>query len=166
MPNYTEDRRWSDQFIPQIKRIVGPHLLEVTSFEVDTQEAADLIIMHARTVTLACRVRRPGYEKYVGQFTIRAKRDTGVTTELQKITNGWGDLMFYGHVNEQDDIWAWLLVDLHAFRAHLIRTGKPNKSGMVSNRDGTYFAWFNAFDFPPEPPLLVATNLENHPSIA
>ena len=98
--SYSADRRWSDAFIPAIKQIVGPLLLEESSFEVDTQQAADLVVMNARDTTIACRVRRGGYaDRYGYEFTIRAKRDTGAKTELEKIIDGFGDWMFYGHAH-------------------------------------------------------------------
>ena len=89
---YVEDREWSDLYIPAVKQIVGPLLLEETSFEVDTNQAADLIVMKARDMMIAARVRRPGYaERYPWEFTIRSYRDNGTKTEMQKIVDGFGD---------------------------------------------------------------------------
>lgn len=155
---YKQDRQWSDLLIPQIKQIVGPYLLEETSFEVDTKQAADLIVLSAKTLTVACRVRRSGYLRYANQFTIRAKRDNGTDTELYKITNGWGDWMFYGHADDNNEIIRWALIDLNHFRAHMIRDRGSIKKGMVANGDGTHFAWFDMTTFPPFPPLLVASS--------
>ena len=162
---YTTDRLWSDKYIPQIKKIIGPYLLEVSSYEVDTKEAADLVVLSGRNLTIACRIRRPGYEQFIGQFTLRAKRDNGSITELKKIIDGWGDWMFYGHINEDDKIHVWMLVDLKAFRAHMVRNRKVIESGFTANGDGTHFAWFDAMTFPPEPSLLIATNIM-HPRVA
>ncbi len=76
MGDYQPDRSWSDIFIPDIKRIVGPLLLEPASFEIDTKQATDLIILRARDQMIAARVRRPGFwDRYQYQFTIRARRD-------------------------------------------------------------------------------------------
>ena len=98
MAVYQEDREWSDLFIPRIKELVGPHLLSISSFEEDTEQAADLVVLRGRNQTVACRVRRYGYaDNYGYQFTVRSARESGAQTELAKIVNGWGDLFFYGH---------------------------------------------------------------------
>lgn len=156
--DYIENRAWSDQFIPQIKQIVGPFLLEESSFEVDTQQAADLVVMQGRNLTIACRVRRPGYfDKYPYDFTIRS-RNNGHSTELRKIVSGWGDLMFYGHATATGRICAWYLIDLNAFRAHMIRNGFKNyiRFGETPNGDGTWFYWFDVRSFTGQPILIIA----------
>jgi hypothetical protein len=56
--------------------------------EQDTREAADLVVLRARDVTIACRVRRPKYAMYRDQFTIRLHRATGTMTEYEKIIDG------------------------------------------------------------------------------
>jgi hypothetical protein len=50
---YAEDRQWSDRFIPEIKRIVGPYLLTTTPDEIDCSQAADLMVFTARDMRLA-----------------------------------------------------------------------------------------------------------------
>lgn len=167
MPSYHTDREWSDRYIPEIKRIVGPLLLEVSSFEEDTKQASDLIVIGARSVTIACRVRRHGYEEHIHDFTIRSKRDNGTETELKKITNGWGDLMFYAHASgEPGEIFsAWYLIDLKAWRAAMIRwdpgkTKRKIRCGQISNGDGTWFAWFDIRSFPEDPSILIASSYQ------
>ena len=56
MRTYRDDRDLSDRFLPAIKRIVGPYLLEESSAKVDQNEAADLVLV-AQDVRIACRVR-------------------------------------------------------------------------------------------------------------
>lgn len=86
MGEYSFDRKWSDVMIPQIKRLVGPKLLEESSFENDAQQATDLMILNARDKRIAARVRRPGYaDRYPYEFTIRSHRDSGSKTELEKL---------------------------------------------------------------------------------
>lgn len=157
---YAQDRQWADTFLPQIKQIVGPHLLIETPHEIDCKQAADLMVLTARNVTIAARVRHFGFlQKYRNEFTIRAKRDTGAVTELSKIIDRWGDLMFYGHANAAETaIDVWWLIDLHAFRAHLIRHRRRIRCGMKPNGDGTHFAWFDLRSFPPHPPILIASS--------
>ena len=91
--SYQSDRSWSDQFLPQVRAIVGPHLLVPAPFELDAKEATDLMVLRARDMTIAVRLRRPGYaDKYRYQFTIRSKRDSGSKTEMAKLLEGWGDM--------------------------------------------------------------------------
>ena len=164
MPSYSEDRSWSDRFIPAMKQVIGPHLLEVSSFEVDTQQATDLVVMKANGVTIACRVRRPGYLNYKNEFTIRRKRDSGAVTEMDKIINGWADWMFYGHAVSNCDqlelpgFSAWYLINLDSFRAQLIKYQKSLRFEKKSNVDGTHFTAFDMTSFQPHPPLLIASH--------
>jgi len=159
---YANDRQWSDQFIPAITQIVGPRLLIPAPFDIDAKHAADLITLTARDITIACRVRRHGYlDKYGWEFTMRCYRASGAKTELEKITDGFGHWMFYAHAlsNAPSDGFArWLLIDLVAWRAHMIRRDKSIKRGETANGDGTHFAWFDARTFPPSPPLLIASS--------
>jgi hypothetical protein len=146
--------------IPQIKLIVGPYLLTPAPMEADCKEATDLIVMHARDMRIACRVRRPGYrERYPNQFTIRCHRASGAPTKLEKIVNGFGDWFFYAHATEENTISEWLLIDLASFRAALARRASL-RCGKCPNGDGTSLAWFDVTSFPPRPPILIAENVE------
>jgi len=158
MSNYSIDRSWSDRFIPAIKRIVGPLLLEEASFEVDTKQATDLIVLNARNKMIAARVRRSGYaNKYGFEFTIRSHRDSGAKTELQKVVDGFADWMFYGHADgDTAGILRWMVIDLDALRAALIRHQyKPMKQ---SNGDGTHFVAFDVRQLPGN--CIVASSFE------
>lgn len=159
MTAYARDRSWSDQFIPTLRAIIGPHLLEPSSVEVDTKQAADLVVLHARNLTIACRVRRHGYaDRYPHEFTIRSHRDSGARTELEKLTDGWGDWMFYGHAAAQSpQIERWWLLDLSAWRAALIRDRKAVEPVKQSNGDGTHFVAFDVRKFGPA--LVIASGL-------
>lgn len=162
MPDYAKDREWSDQFIPHIKKIVGPYLLEEAPFEVDTKKAADLILLQAAAVTIACRVRRHGYaDKYPNQFTLRYRRDNGAETEYSKICNGFGTWMFYGHAGiVRGVVDRWLLINLNHFRAQLINSDSRKRIvfGDMPNGDGTHFRWFDVSSFSSTPPVLIATS--------
>lgn len=158
---YLRNRHWSDQFLPDIKRIVGAHLLETAPDPLDQLHATDLLMLDARDMRIAARVRRPGYaQRFPHQFTIRSRVASGAQTELSKIVNGKGDWMFYGHSNAaQTAVENWWLIDLRAFRAALIRHGNDGGSivmGDQANPDGTWFKWFDIRSFPDDPPLVVA----------
>lgn len=162
MNGFRKNFDWQLKFLPSIKNIVGPHLLMQSSFEIDANEATDMLVLTGRDMRLACRVRRAGYaEKYPWEFTVRSKLDSGAKTELAKIIEGWGDWMLYAHA-EHDDLpmlARWFLIDLHAWRAQIIYTknecGKPQKQ---SNKDGTHFVAFDVRYFRPRPPILVASS--------
>ena len=69
------DKEWSDQFMPDIKAVLGQNLLGDASREEDTKRATDLVVLHMKDVRIAVRMRRRKYaenQHYVGQFTIRA----------------------------------------------------------------------------------------------
>jgi hypothetical protein len=160
---YAQNRQWSDQYIPAIKRIVGPYLVEESPLEIDRKQAADLITLRAKNLCIACRVRRNGYlPQYDNQFTLRCQLESGSTTEEEKIINGWGDWMFYGHAFPDDmdvkDFVRWFLIDLSAWRAHLILKGKRDKirPERRGNGDGTYFRVYRIDQFEGDPPLLIA----------
>jgi hypothetical protein len=154
MSAYKRDREWSEQFIPSIKRIVGPRLLVAADHRRDTRQATDLLIFTARDMRIAARVRRPGYaEKYPWQFTIRSKRDTETRTELAKVCAGFGDWMFYGHADKSEhDLERWFLIDLHEWRfwreKRLAGFQDPTRCGTGRNSDGTYFAWYDLSSLP------------------
>jgi hypothetical protein len=149
--SYATDREWSDRYLPRVRASVGPLLLVPAPLERDREEATDLIVLRARDMTIAVRLRRPGFAgQYPGQFTIRSHRVSGARTELAKIIKGWGDWMFYGHTDGSSDIPEWTLIDLHKLRAAFIVNPSilhaPDRSisGVRHNQDGTSFHWFHA----------------------
>lgn len=159
---YAERRAWSDQFIPAIKRIVGPLLLTPSTFDVDVQQATDLIVLTAKDMRIAARVRRNKYAmQYPYEFTVRSRYDGGCRTELQKLVDGWGDWMFYGHAEDScAGFVRWMVIDLSAWRAHLIRDRGDLIYEEKSNGDGTHFVAFDVRSFQGQPPLLVASSFD------
>jgi hypothetical protein len=157
---YQHDRVWSDKFIPAMKQIIGPHLLEPAPAEWDVGKATDLVVLQARNVCIAARVRRHGYaDRYGHEFTIRSQRDSGARTEMEKIIDGWGDWMFYGHADKGETGFdRWSLIDLRAFRAALVRAKGSVVFERHSNGDGTHFVAFDLRSFPPSPPILIASS--------
>lgn len=161
--NYSDDRSWSDRFIPLIKQTIGMHLLAVSTFEQDTKEAADLVVLTASPLKIACRVRKHQYlSKYGNEFTIRKSRPNGSKTEYEKIIDGFGNWMFYAFSNPSDDgsgFSKWWIFSLYAFRVHLIRSAigaSSVKHGEGINPDGTTFEWFNIDSFVGHPKLIIA----------
>lgn len=159
---YQMNRQWSDQFLPEIRRIVGAQLLQIAPDYLDQNHATDLMMLDGRDLRVAARVRRPGYaSRYPYDFTLRSRVASGAMTELAKVVNGEGDWMFYGHASEDGrGIDLWWLIDLRAFRAALIRqatNGHRLRCGDRANADGTWFKWFDIRSFPDDPPIVVAS---------
>ncbi len=118
-PAVRHDFDWQRQFIPRIKQVLANYLIDEAPFEEDAKRNTDLLVLEAKTVRIACRVRRYDYlERYGGEFTLRAKRPGGIETELQKVLRGFGDFIFYGFStpDEGGELAAWVLGDLDEFR--------------------------------------------------
>ena len=177
MSAYGSHRSWSDRYIPEICRIVGPLLLVPATVELDNKEATDLMVFAVKTfgvkdMRIAARVRRPGmrrHEKYGPEFTIRSNRAlTGAKTEWAKILEGFGDWLFYGHASaiEQEKIEWWMVVCLSSLREHHEKNWQQvlNAGAIEEDRqnrgDGTAFHILRPTHFPPQPPLIVASNIE------
>ncbi len=154
--SYQSDRTWTDQFTPAVMQKVGPWLLDVASLEVDQKQATDLVLKNDQ-MSIAVRIRRHGYaERFPGEITVRASRDSGAKTELAKILAGHANRVFYGHQLSPDSIELgdWTFGDLDVFRAcHLDGEPKPELNirwGKKSNWDGTHFNWYDVSTLPPE----------------
>jgi hypothetical protein len=157
--SYTTDREWSDQFIPQLKQIVGPLLLDVAPISMDQQFNTDLIVLQARNLQIACRVRRFDGNvrpEWLRQFTIRASRDSGAETEASKIANGYGHWLVYGWAKSAGFIDPWVVINLDSLRFHRDNPSPCIQHGTTPNGDGTHFHWFDFTSFPAEPPIIVA----------
>jgi hypothetical protein len=155
--SFAKDKSRVDRFEPQIKAILGEHLIATADFERDTKQATDLLVLRLEPVSIACRVRTWGYTANYGEeFTIRASRPSGARTELRKIYEGWCQYGFYGFADPDDrEVVWWSLYDLDAFRDQL--KAKPDKglpfiqAHLQSNDDGSSrFAGFPWSEFNPD----------------
>ncbi len=153
---WQSDKARADKFIPEIKRHLGEILIGEAPIEDDQQRNTDLIVLKMDSVRIGVRVRTPKYfDMYGGEFTIRADRPSGTKTELAKIIEGWGNYIFYGHSdhNEQS-LRAWAVGDLNVFRlwfnSQIVKNKgalpgfhKPNGDNSSSFRA---FKWNEVFD--------------------
>jgi hypothetical protein len=117
--HWQSDKKWSDRFIPEIKRILGEHLIGTATDEEDQQQNTDLITLRMPgNVRFACRVRKHAYlERYADEFTLRCHRPSGRITEIDKLLGGWGDYLFYGFASaDEQHLAAWFIGDLAVFR--------------------------------------------------
>lgn len=161
MGTFRNDFDWQLKYLEPIQHIVGPLLLVPAKFERDAKEATDMLVLTARDMRIGCRIRRAGYaDKYPWDFTIRSQRDSGAKTELAKITEGWGDWLFYGHAehDELPTLARWFVINLAAWRAQMIRAEKPGNPRQIPNGDGTYFVAFDVRKFVAYPPICVASS--------
>lgn len=155
MNGWKDDKRWSDRFLPEIKRILGEHLIGEPPIEEDQERNTDLIVLKMEAVRIACRIRRNEYlEKYPNEFTIRTKRPTGIKTEIEKIIEGWGDYLFYGFSNkEENKLAGWFIISLNAFRLWFMKylrnnNGKPPGHQKINSDGSSAFAGYNVNDMP------------------
>ena len=163
--NYKDNRKWSDEIMPQVMEIFltlmpqnsGWEIRETTK-ETDMTEAADLILFN--TITGAeCRIGsrvRDTYalENWPTEFTIRHAYTAGHKTEYTKVgEDGHCDMNFYGFVVD-GVIVRWLIINFNEFRnQHEFIDGvlvpMPHlKYSLQKNEDGTndFFAYdINSF---------------------
>ena len=76
---WEEDKRWSDRYLPEIKRHLGEFLIgEPKHSEEDWNHNTDLIVLELKAVRIACRVRKDKYrEKYGEEFVVGGMRNQG-----------------------------------------------------------------------------------------
>lgn len=151
------DKRWSDKFLPEIKRALGEFLLSEPEPEEDQHRNTDIIVLKMDSVRIACRIRKHEYflnARYRSEFTVRSGRQTGARTELSKIVEGWGSYMFYGFSNsDETGLTAWRIISLNEFRLWFNRSlvacnGQvPGFANSNSDKSSSFRA-FNVKDMP------------------
>ena len=137
---------WQQALIPQVVHLIAPHLIQVSSHEVDCNEAGDLTIIFPRNGTVAVRLRTPDASRFTGDFTLRSRTKHNAKSEVSKIIDGKADFFFYGHVDRADRIWFWHLLDCQQMRAEFIRHPRLLREAINrerQNKDGTAFISFN-----------------------
>lgn len=156
MPDWVNDKAWSDRYLLAVKRILGEHLIGPPPKEEDELRNTDLIVLRMEAVRIGVRIRRQEYhEEYGGEFTMWCGRPRGTKTELRKIIEGWGQYFFYGFGDTGGDLTAWGLGDLNVFRGwfneSLASNGGRAPGVRKSNQDGSSdFMAFRWLQLPPE----------------
>jgi len=149
---YEKRRELGDRHLRKIRAIVGPYLLSKSPFQKDTQEATDLVMLRGRVKDVAVRVRRHKYlQRYPHDFTLRARTYAGRTSEVEKIMQGYADVMFYGWMNaDQSDIKAWMILDLNSLRRAFMGCDWQNEydTGTKPNGDGSKLRYFDVRSLP------------------
>jgi len=128
MKGWEKNKKWSDRFLPEIKRNLGEYLIGEPPVEEDQERNTDLIVLKMEAVRIGCRVRRYRYlTQYSDEFTLRAGLPSGAKTELTKIVEGWGNYFFYGFCDKNElKLAKWILCDLNVFRLWFNRQLKIN----------------------------------------
>jgi hypothetical protein len=145
---WEKDKNWSDQFLTQIKGILGQTFIGAAPPEDDMEHNTDLIVFRMEPLRIACRIRRAKYfNRYGDEFTIRTSRPNGVKTELYKLIEDWGNYFFYGFGDDAGNLTWWSIGDLRVFRGwfngYIVRN-KGNLPGIEkTNTDGS--SGFRAF---------------------
>jgi len=160
MNQWQRDKRWSDRFLPEIKRHIGEHLIGEPPKEEDAERNTDLMVLRMDAVRIGCRIRKHKFlGPYGDQFTIRAGRPSGAKTELTKVIEGWGDYFFYGFSDpEERALSRWLLGDFRVFRvwhSRCLAAGRrPWKRRDNHDRSST----FHSYHVADIPGFVVASN--------
>lgn len=160
MSQWNDDKEWADQFMPEIKRILGLYVIGPAPDEDDRERNTDLIVLNLRPCRIACRIRKYKHlAEYGDQFTIRSGRPNGRKTELTKIIEGWGEFLFYGFADRDDFRLAhWTIADLNVFRIGLLRLILQHHKMpgiQKGNLDGS--STFHAFRWIDFPDIVVAS---------
>jgi hypothetical protein len=98
---YLDDRAWETRTIPVLASALEARYqgkVFLAGINDDIHHGTDLFWCAPQgTFRLACRVRKPEFLKYRGDFTIREDRPwSGNTTELEKIRRkDWADVYIY-----------------------------------------------------------------------
>ena len=160
MKPWEKDKGWSDQFLPEIKGILGQTFIGAAPPEEDMEHNTDLIVLRMEPLRIACRIRRVEYfTKYRDEFTIRTARPNGVKTELYKLIEDWGNYFFYGFGGDDGILVWWSIGDLRVirgwFNGYIVKNHGKLPGIEKSNKDGS--SDFRAFKWRELPsPFIVA----------
>jgi len=145
--SWQDEKKWSDRFLPEIKRNLGEFLLTEPPIEEDQLRCTDLTVLKMNAVRIACRVRRFTHlQKYGEEFTIRSRLKSGGDTEISKIISGWGDYIFYGFSNQAETkLEKWFVGDLNVFRLWFNRCLYTNQKPWVETQNVDGDTSFMAF---------------------
>lgn len=167
--SYERDRKWSDGFMPEIKAILGMHIIGEAPYEEDAHRNTDLIVLKMEAIRIAVRMRTyKNFEKYPNDFTIRVGRDSGNETEMRKIMKGFGNLMFYGF-EDQDGLRVghWTIIDLDVFRGTVWdRYLRTKELPGFEKRNTDRSSDFRVFRFAEFPPTLIRAQGDGFPQFS
>lgn len=138
------DCGFANQHMDAIKGILYDNAMHFISVKVapdilDMKTATDLII-GIESGDVAVRIRRNNCR--YRDLTIRAHRDSGVETEIDKIRNGFARWYLYGWSLNGRELEEWILVDLDVLR----NAGLLENRSIIMNNDGTGFIAISQYE--------------------
>lgn len=141
--NWQRDKADTDRYLPEVAAILGVYLLGEPAPVEDQLHATDLTVLQVNGVRIAVRIRKfADWRDYQNEFTIRARRPSGIKTEMRKIMEGWGDLYFYGFANaERDALYDWFVGDLDVFRGWVRREVAEARAQAQARRTLPSWPW-------------------------
>jgi hypothetical protein len=145
MNNFKKQFSWQDRYFEDVAGILGRVFFVRSSFLVDTEQATDLMVLQTEKMHTAIRLRKLNNygNKYLNEFTIRAKTKFNKKTEIHKILNGFADYGFYGWVcDETKTIKHWTIFSFDIFRKTFNEDVLKGRS-ILNNPDGSGFYVFN-----------------------
>jgi hypothetical protein len=152
---YLTQRKWSDQFIPQIEKVIIQHFLadqhlrkEMFKIDVSSPEddfrGIDGFLRLNTNIKIAFRLRKNQYLKYK-DFTFRYHSRYQQVTEWKKIQEPTLHYYFYGWLDQYDEyIQEAYLLDMNLFRNWI--SSKPETfivGTLKENKDGSSFVPFS-----------------------
>jgi hypothetical protein len=100
-------------------------------------------------------------ESELAEMKIPSARPQGNKTELTKIIEGWGDYMFYGFADpDEESLCCWFLGDLKAFRLYFNQQLYLKKTPWMGRANGDGSSEFMAFERDTIPDFIIAQH--NH----
>lgn len=147
--NIDDELRRELKFAPFIEEVLNTHIhllaqhgfkmfeIEKASLKQDTEQGFDFWFTGAG-LKIPVRVRTPDCKWR--DFTIRWRAMFGGKTEIDKLSEGAGDIYFYAWTSERDIICDWILINLRLLREKfdLSRNNTTLINRVRSNGDGTY----------------------------
>jgi len=107
--NFLDNIKCEDNNIEEAKQFLGEYYIKKNT---------ETGVYSIPKVNVACRFRRNTYiTKYPNDFTVRLILSSKGKTEYEKFMDGYGDSMFYGFLNrDEDKIIKYSILDLDIFR--------------------------------------------------
>lgn len=148
---YATDRARADRVMSDVQILLRTEcgwITEIATEQLDQQNATDLVTSTGLHIAVRCRSYK-FFERYSGEFTIRSHRINGTKTELAKITDGFGDVLHYGFLENVHHRY-FRHIDLAALRMMLKSVNLDEVSEEIPNHDhSTLFRAFKLKTFPP-----------------
>lgn len=147
--NFEQGRRFEQSKKDQLFEILRANAMHIVKVDIATPEqdktqATDYVI-HVDVGCIAARVRSYSSTSAYRyrDWTIRTY-NKGVTTEIDKLRSGYGDLYLYAWENESGRLAEWMLFDLHKVRESKL-LDEDNLPPSIPNKDGyTHFTAISA----------------------